>query len=253
MFTDTRRDTALAFVERPMSRREGAVASALLLAAGALYCFAYTLFQGGLENPLVGLAWAAANLLPWLAAFEIAKRRACLRAGPLVAIMAAATALSLLLEIAFGLVETQAIASDVAFQFLRRVPGAALLLFLLVLARGLRARHRRHTHAAADPLPVELPLMAHQIDWIGAAGNYLEVHCAAGLVMRRMTMAQAEAALAPQGFVRIHRSTLVNKSRIARVHRGKLSDEVELVDGRRLRVGAAYRAGLAAPDRRQAA
>ena len=52
-----------------------AAAAALLLAAGAIYCFAYTLFQGGLENPLVGLAWATANLLPWLAAFEIAKRQ----------------------------------------------------------------------------------------------------------------------------------------------------------------------------------
>ena len=95
--------------------------------------------------------------------------------------------------------------------------------------------------------------MAHQIDWIGAAGNYLEVHCAAGLVMRRMTMAQAEAALAAQGFVRIHRSTLVNKARIARIHRGKLTDEVELLDGCRLRVGTAYRAGLPVLDRRQAA
>src|SRR4029450_378519 len=183
----------------------------------------------------------------------VAKRHARLRVGPLVAIVTAAMALSLLLETALGLIEAQAVASDAAFQLLRRVPGAALILFLLVLVPGLRARHRRHARTSGEPVPAELPLLAHQIDWIGAAGNYLEVHCAAGLVMRRMTMAQAEAALAPQGFVRIHRSTLVNKRRIARIHRGKLPDEVELLDGRRLRVGAAYRAGLPVLDRRQAA
>ena len=253
MFTDTRRSTALAFVERPMSRRGIAAASALLLAAGALYCFAYTSLQGDLENPLVGLAWAIANLLPWLAAFEIAKRNAPLRAGPLAAIVLVTASVSVLLEILFGLVEARTFASDAAFQLVRRVPGAALLLFLLVLVPGLNARHSRQQRLSAGISPAELPLMAHQIDWIGAAGNYLEVHCAAGLVMRRMTMAQAEAVLGSQGFVRIHRSTLVNKSRIARVHRGKLTDEIELADGSRLRVGAAYRAGLPDLDRRQAA
>ena len=56
-----------------------------------------------------------------------------------------------------------------------------------------------------------------------------------------MTMAEAEALLAGEGFVRIHRSVLVNAGKVARVERGKAADEVRLADGTRLRVGGAYR------------
>ena len=63
-------------------------------------------------------------------------------------------------------------------------------------------------------------------------------------------MAQAEAELAGHGFVRIHRSTLVNAARVAAIRRGKQFDEVELTGGRRLKVGDSYRSGLAFLERR---
>ena len=71
--------------------------------------------------------------------------------------------------------------------------------------------------------------------------------------MRRLTIKQAEASLADQGFVRIHRSLLVNAARVAQLHRGKLYDEVELVDGTLLRVGGAYRSQLRREEPRRAA
>lgn len=245
----------LSLIERPLSWRESAIAATLLVAAGTLYCLAYTSAQGMVESPLVPLAWTLANLLPWLAAFELAKRSAGERAGALppagvlAAIIAAAASLSLLLGIGLGFIALPVSSAELGFEVLRRVPGAALVIFLLVLARTFNRRGA----APAGEAGVPLPLLARQIDWIRAAGNYLEFHCAAGLVMRRMTIKQAEAALADQGFVRIHRSLLVNASGIARLHRGKLADEVELVDGTMLRVGGAYRSQLRRLEPRRAA
>ena len=238
----------LALIERPLSWRQAAIAGSLLVVAGAVYCLAYTLSQGFVENPLVPLAWALANLLPWLAAFELAKRNP--GPGPLATIIAGAALLSLLLETGLGFIATPASPGALGFELLRRVPGAVLVLFLLVLGRSLNGRSAARDGAAAAP---PLPLLAPQIDWIRAAGNYLEFHCPAGLVLRRMTIKQAEAALAAQGFVRIHRSLLVNGSRISRLHRGKLADEVELLDGTRLRVGGAYRPQLRRLEPRRAA
>jgi hypothetical protein len=245
----------LALIARPLSWRESALAGSLLLAAGALYCFGYNFSQGLVESPLLGLAWSVANLLPWLGAFELAKRaagaapRGLPAFGHLAGLVAGAALLSFLLELAFGLIEFSSSPGDLLFQVLRRVPGAALVLFLLILAGAMRVRRNGRARPAAEPLP----LLAHQVDWIKAAGNYLEFHCAAGMVLRRMTLAQAEAALAADGFVRIHRSILVNASRIVRLRPGKLADEVELDDGTRLRVGGAYRSQLRRIQPRRAA
>ena len=233
-----------------MSSRQLAAAGFVVLAGGGIYCTLYNLLQGRLESPLVGAAWASANLLPWLAAFELAKRLGLARqAGWRLAGLLAGTALvSLLLEAGLGLIAPAA-APDLAFELIRRLPGAGFVLVMILALRMERARGARK--AANDTQ--ELPLLAHQIDWIGAAGNYLEFHCAAGLVMRRMTLAEAEARLAAADFVRIHRSTIVNAARIVRIRRGKLADEVELAGGRLLKVGAAYRPGLARVERRLAA
>ena len=233
----------LALIERPLSWREAALAAALLFALGAAYCLALTHSQGLGESPLESVAWTSANLLPWLAAFELAKRRAVAertwlaRATRLAAILFCAGLASLVLETVFGFIAWPVSGRGLLFELLRRAPGAALVLLLLVMARVLRGRGAAARMPAAE---APLPLLARQIDWIKAAGNYLEFHHAHGLVMRRMTIKQAEAALGGEGFVRIHRSLLVNGARIALLR----SDEVELVDGTVLRVGAAYRAAL---------
>lgn len=238
----------IASLANPMPAARVAAAGAAIVAGGALYCFGYTALQGDAENPLVAIAWATANLLPWLAAFELAKRTP--GAARRLAVVVAAAAVSLLLEQGFGLIDLGA--SNAGFQLLRRLPGAGLVLLLLLLLPRLRLRDRQPAaRTAAEPR--DLPLLPVQIDWIRAAGNYLEFHHAGGMVMRRMTLAEAEAALAAHGFLRIHRSLLVNRSRIAGIRRGKLADEVELTGGQALKVGDAYRAALGALERPRAA
>jgi two-component system, LytTR family, response regulator len=55
------------------------------------------------------------------------------------------------------------------------------------------------------------------IDWIGAADNYVELHCAGDCHLIRCSMAEIESALDPDDFVRIHRSAIVNVNRVKEV------------------------------------
>jgi two-component system, LytTR family, response regulator len=80
------------------------------------------------------------------------------------------------------------------------------------------------------------------IDWIGADGDYVRIHTAGKSHLVRDTMAAMEARLDPAAFVRIHRSTIVNSSRIKEL-RPYSSREyaVVLKDGTRLRLSRRYR------------
>jgi len=52
------------------------------------------------------------------------------------------------------------------------------------------------------------------IDWVAAAGNYVELHIGPKSHLMRKTMNTVEAKLDPQRFLRIHRSAIVNVERI---------------------------------------
>jgi len=88
-------------------------------------------------------------------------------------------------------------------------------------------------------------LPAGEIDWVAAAGNYLELHTATETHLVRETLKSVHARLGTGPFVRVHRSTLVRLDAIRRlVSKG---DEacVVLRDGTELPVGRTYRAELA--------
>jgi two-component system LytT family response regulator len=53
--------------------------------------------------------------------------------------------------------------------------------------------------------------------WIESAGNYVELHLAGRTVLHRITLNRLEALLAPGEFLRVHRSTIVRRSQIARL------------------------------------
>lgn len=52
------------------------------------------------------------------------------------------------------------------------------------------------------------------IDWVDAAGDYMCVHVGGETHVLRGTMKQLEDLLDPEVFVRIHRSTIVNRNRV---------------------------------------
>ena len=81
-----------------------------------------------------------------------------------------------------------------------------------------------------------------QLDWVEAANNYVRMHTGGQSHMLHETMNSLEARLDPERFARIHRSTLVNLSRIKEMHalfHGEY--EVVLKDGTRLKSGRGYR------------
>ena len=239
----------IAWLEAPVPPHRAMILALLVLAGGGLYCSLYNGLQGVPESPLTGVGWTAINLLPWLGAFELCKRVVQDPAGSRAAersrialILLAAAFISLALDLA-GRPVANLDPNLLAFEALRRAPAAALVLLLLLLASMLRRKESAAPAGAAGPEAADrLPLLPRQIEWIKAAGNYLEFRTAGGgVTLRRMTMAEAEALLAREGFVRIHRSALVNRDKVVRLAHGKIADEVKLVDGTWLKVGGAYR------------
>lgn len=81
--------------------------------------------------------------------------------------------------------------------------------------------------------------------WVESFGNYARVHTAGARFLHRATMEHLAQQLAPHGFVRIHRSVIVNARRIVRLQpEGSGQYEACLDTGQRLRVSRRYRRGL---------
>ena len=69
------------------------------------------------------------------------------------------------------------------------------------------------------------------IDWVGAAGNYVEVHIGNKLHLLRKTMNALEAELDPRRFLRIHRSVIVNVERIKELRPWRYGDNKVVLFG----------------------
>ena len=57
-------------------------------------------------------------------------------------------------------------------------------------------------------------LQAENVAWVGAAGDYMELHAGRHAYLLRDTMASLELRLDPAKFLRIHRSRIVQSSAI---------------------------------------
>jgi two-component system LytT family response regulator len=83
------------------------------------------------------------------------------------------------------------------------------------------------------------------IDWLGALGNYVSVHVGTKSWLLRETISAMEQRLAPHGFVRIHRSTLVNIQRVIELRSLRDGEfTVVLGDGTALKLSRSYRDAL---------
>jgi hypothetical protein len=84
-----------------------------------------------------------------------------------------------------------------------------------------------------------------EISWLEAAGNYVEIHAGGGSHLARGTLAAFEQKLAGRGFVRVHRSRLVNRKRVTTFKPTPSGDlEITLDDGRTIAGSRRYRAGM---------
>jgi len=90
-------------------------------------------------------------------------------------------------------------------------------------------------------------VLASDIDWADAAGNYVRLHAQGRAHLHRDTMKALESRLDPRRFVRIHRSAIVNIDRIAQIEPYVHGEYVVTMrDGTRLTSSRAHSAGLRA-------
>jgi two-component system, LytTR family, response regulator len=85
-------------------------------------------------------------------------------------------------------------------------------------------------------------LRVEEIDWIEAAGVYVQVHTAGKTWLHRISLGELETNLDSRQFLRIHRSTIVNLQKIKELHPHSHGDFlVVLHDGTELKLSRSYR------------
>ena len=229
-----------ALIVRPARPATILAPSAIIVLAGAVYCSGYEALTTGYDNWPGSLIWAAYALLPWYLLFEWIRHREQMRGerlsgAAIASLLVAVGAASLLAEqVDYRLGDSSP--PPVLLSLLRRAPGIVLTIGLIAVSRLVK---RRDAGSVAEPSAQALANW-RAIRWIGAADNYLEIHYPDRVAMVRMTMREAERRLQRRGFVRIHRSAIVNRALIAAV----AEEEVQLIGGDRLPVGRAFAANL---------
>lgn len=126
-------------------------------------------------------------------------------------------------------------------------------IFLAVFAAADWLNRRREAAAAAPPperIEVRdgsrtLFIAPADILFLEAAGNYVEIHTAAATHLIRGTLTAWEQKLAGLGFVRIHRSRLINKAQVGALQPTASGDfEVTIAGGQTLQGSRRFRANL---------
>lgn len=84
-------------------------------------------------------------------------------------------------------------------------------------------------------------LQIEEIDWIGAARIYCELHIGREVHLIREPLKELEQKLDPEKFIRIHRSTIVNLDRIKKLHPLFNNDHLIILnDGTELNLSRTY-------------
>lgn len=148
--------------------------------------------------------------------------------------------------------------------FLPRVAilGTTMLLALLAWEQHLGAQPRAAPERLPPPLPAapgewldfpEAPLLrvrAEDVVLIRSAGNYSEIVAHGRVHLIRATLRELADRLAPMGFVRVHRQTVINARNIRQVCRDASGRAlIHLACGETVPVGRSYLAAIDALTR----
>ena len=186
--------------------------------------------------------WAATCLVPWLIAFETVKHvapRVTNRWSKITTLVIVIATASLTAGAQHYANASMMRMQGVSWPTLVANQMQPALLFAVFI--GLWAIERQNRGVLGGIAPAEpLPSLT-SAEWIRAAGNYIELKCGDRLLIRRMTMRQAEEATRSAEFIRIHRSAIVRKTLIHEV-RGA---QVVLSTGEILPIGPSYRRTVA--------
>ena len=88
-------------------------------------------------------------------------------------------------------------------------------------------------------------IRTEEIDWVEAYDNYVRLHIGSKAHLLRQTMNELEAALNPEQFARIHRSTIANLDRVKELHTHINGDHLVILhDGTELKLSRSRREWL---------
>jgi DNA-binding LytR/AlgR family response regulator len=111
--------------------------------------------------------------------------------------------------------------------------------------KRLYGEHRQSRHLWVKRSGSTIRVPVSSIRWISAEGEYVRLHCLDDDLLERTSLSEMADALRPFGFIRIHRSTLVNTNEVERVEMGRWGRSfVRLAGGAQLAVGRTYRSAL---------
>ena len=234
-----------------------AVAASLCLAAVS-YCLAHGLVANDEICLPRTLGWALASTLPWAGAWEAMKRLSARPAQPLrsllsLALLAAAlftnAALAHALSAIYS-VDTDSFA-QIVYRLLPIPLGIAVARLLLQPSARISAdagsqTQRLRESQAGRQLSIQtrcgvLAVRLCDIEYIKAAGNYVEVMTDGRTLLMRMTLHDLGEQLHAVGFVRVHRSLIVNVLHVVAARRGPRGRQVvKLNGGAQLPVGRQF-------------
>ncbi|HZV37467.1 MAG TPA: LytTR family DNA-binding domain-containing protein [Pseudoxanthomonas sp.] len=153
---------------------------------------------------------------------------------------------------------------ELLYEYVKDVRGYAMIVLSVEVYRLLMRRMQGEASLLSAPdegppvEPIERPerflirklgreflVSAHDIEWLQAAGNYVNLRVRGHDYPLRSTIAGIEGKLDPARFVRIHRSYIVNLDQVASIEPLDTGDaRVHLKDGTALPGSRTYRGGL---------
>jgi LytTr DNA-binding domain len=235
-----------------LSPRSVFIGGALLVAVFAAYCVVHEFLRGGNVQWWVSLVWALLMLLPWIVAWQSIGRWQTagdghrLRVLKITLVVLAATLFTVAAERALSLILYGELVSTMALHLFRRAPVALIMWALFWVMLRPRRISDVAKQSAATP-PFQWPCALDEAQSIHAAGNYIEIRTCHRQHLVRLSMREAESRLAGAGWIRIHRSILLNSRHAAGILRedGRIT-HVKLHDARTLAVGRGYQQAVKA-------
>ena len=221
--------------------------------AAAAYCLAHGLVINDVINFPRTLAWAVASTFPWLCAWEGLKRldmsaRRSLRALLSVVLLLAALVVCAGLE--YGLAQIYSADTDSLAQIVYRLLPVPVGI---AIVRRLLQPAKRGPKLQVEPVldvPTRrgmLAVRACEIEYVKAAGNYVELITGDRTLLMRTTLRDLSDQLGAAGFVRVHRSLLVNPLHVIATRRGPRGRQLlALRSGAELPVGRQFGENAAA-------
>ena len=232
-------------------RFTGAAASLSLVAAA--YCLVHGFVIDVELNLPRTLAWAVVSTLPWLCAWEGLKwleQRAAQSLQLVLSVGVLIAALAVCVGLEYALAAVYSADHDSIAQIVYRLLP---IPFGIAVVRRLMQPSQPVRESQADPVlnvPTRqgtLAVRACDIEYIKAAGNYVELVTGDRTLLMRATLQDLSEQLGAVGFLRVHRSLLVNPLHVVATRRGPRGRRVvEVRSGAELPVGRQFGENAAA-------